>query len=60
MSAHTAKNPMIQSRQFKNGQELSVGQWQRICIARLFMKDAPIFILEYEGLLEGFLWYSYR
>lgn len=34
------------SRIFENGQELSLGQWQRICIARLFMKNAPIFILD--------------
>lgn len=36
----------ILSRLFKNGQELSLGQWQRICLARLFMKDAPVFILD--------------
>ncbi|MHC4646971.1 MAG: ABC transporter ATP-binding protein [Planctomycetota bacterium] len=34
------------SRLFKNGHELSIGQWQRICVARLFMKNAPVFILD--------------
>ena len=36
----------ILSKLFKNGQELSLGQWQRICLARLFMKDAPVLILD--------------
>jgi ABC-type multidrug transport system fused ATPase/permease subunit len=30
------------SKLFEGGQELSLGQWQRICLARLFMKDAPV------------------
>jgi len=34
------------SKLFKNGQELSRGQWQRICLARMFMKNAPVFILD--------------
>jgi ABC-type multidrug transport system fused ATPase/permease subunit len=34
------------SKLFKNGHELSRGQWQRICLARLFMKDAPVVILD--------------
>lgn len=36
----------ILSKLFKNGIELSHGQWQRICLARLFMKDAPVLILD--------------
>ena len=36
----------ILTRLFKDGQELSLGQWQRICLARLFMKDAPVFIFD--------------
>lgn len=36
----------ILSKEFKNGQDLSLGQWQRICIARLFMKDAPVLIFD--------------
>lgn len=34
------------SKQFTNGQELSIGQWQRICLARLFFKHAPICIFD--------------
>jgi ATP-binding cassette subfamily B protein len=36
----------ILSKEFRNGQDLSLGQWQRICIARLFMKDAPVLIFD--------------
>lgn len=36
----------ILSKLFKNGQELSLGQWQRMCLARLFMKDAPVFVFD--------------
>jgi len=36
----------ILSKLFKNGQELSRGQWQRMCLARLFMKNAPVFVLD--------------
>ncbi len=36
----------ILSRLFRNGQELSQGQWQRICLARLFMKNSPILIFD--------------
>ncbi len=31
---------------FKGGTDLSRGQWQRICLARLFMKDAPVILLD--------------
>nr|WP_309298477.1 ABC transporter ATP-binding protein [Streptosporangium carneum] len=33
-------------RRFKNGQELSGGQWQRIAIARGFHRDAPLLICD--------------
>jgi len=31
---------------FKEGEELSIGQWQKIAIARAFMRDAQILILD--------------
>ncbi len=34
------------TRTFTGGQDLSGGQWQRICLARLFMKDSPVFIFD--------------
>ncbi len=37
---------IILSRLFKNGQELSLGQWQRICLSRLFMKNPPVLVLD--------------
>jgi ATP-binding cassette subfamily B protein len=36
----------VLSRLFRDGHELSLGQWQRICLARLFMKDPPIMIFD--------------
>lgn len=33
-------------RWFKNGSELSGGEWQKIALARAFMRDAPILILD--------------
>jgi ATP-binding cassette subfamily B protein len=36
----------VLSKEFTGGQELSLGQWQRICIARLFFKNAPMLILD--------------
>ncbi|SDL62839.1 ABC transporter ATP-binding protein [Kriegella aquimaris] len=33
-------------RRFKNGQELSGGQWQKVALARAYMKDAAIMILD--------------
>ncbi|GII92731.1 ABC transporter ATP-binding protein [Sinosporangium siamense] len=33
-------------RRFKNGQELSGGQWQRIAVARGFHRDAPLLICD--------------
>jgi ABC-type multidrug transport system fused ATPase/permease subunit len=34
------------SRIFSGGQDLSGGQWQRISLARLFMKDAPVVVFD--------------
>jgi ATP-binding cassette subfamily B protein len=31
---------------FGNGTELSGGQWQRVCLARAFFRDAPIIVLD--------------
>jgi ATP-binding cassette subfamily B protein len=33
-------------KQFENGEELSLGQWQRIALGRTLFKDAPIMILD--------------
>ena len=33
-------------RRFKKGQELSGGQWQKVALARAYMKDADILILD--------------
>lgn len=33
-------------RSFDNGAELSMGQWQRVALARMFYSDAPIVILD--------------
>lgn len=36
----------ILSRHFKGGRELSLGEWQRIAIARAFQRDAQLLILD--------------
>ena len=36
----------ILGRMFDNGQDLSVGQWQRVAVARAFFRDAPFVILD--------------
>jgi len=33
-------------RWFRNGHELSLGQWQKIALARAFMRDAEILVLD--------------
>lgn len=33
-------------RMFMNGEELSMGQWQKLALARLYYSDAPIFFLD--------------
>ena len=33
-------------RRFKKGQELSGGQWQKVALARAYLKDADILILD--------------
>jgi ATP-binding cassette subfamily B protein len=34
------------SKRYKNGTELSTGQWQKIALARAFFKNSPILILD--------------
>jgi ATP-binding cassette subfamily B protein len=36
----------VLSKLFHEGCELSYGQWQRMCLARLFMKDAPVLVFD--------------
>ncbi|MCK5034602.1 MAG: ABC transporter ATP-binding protein [Candidatus Sabulitectum sp.] len=36
----------VLGRSFKGGQELSIGQWQKIALARAFIRNAPIVILD--------------
>ena len=33
-------------KRFKNGQELSGGQWQKVALARAYMKDAMVMVLD--------------
>jgi ATP-binding cassette subfamily B protein len=33
-------------RTFAQGQELSAGQWQKLALARAFVRDAPIVVLD--------------
>ena len=33
-------------RQFEGGRELSIGQWQRVAMARAFFRDAPLLVLD--------------
>ena len=33
-------------RWFQDGQELSIGQWQKVALARAFMRDADLLILD--------------
>lgn len=36
----------ILGREFENGHELSIGQWQKLAIARAFYEGAPVLILD--------------
>ena len=36
----------ILGRWFEEGQEISIGQWQKVAIARALYRDAPILILD--------------
>ncbi|MCK5133553.1 MAG: ABC transporter ATP-binding protein [Candidatus Sabulitectum sp.] len=36
----------VLGRSFKNGRELSIGEWQKIALARAFIRDAPIIVLD--------------
>ncbi len=36
----------MMGRMFENGQELSIGQWQKIALSRAFMRRAPVLILD--------------
>lgn len=40
------KYKQMLGRTFENGQELSVGQWQKIALARAYFKNAPVLILD--------------
>jgi ABC-type multidrug transport system fused ATPase/permease subunit len=33
-------------KEFRDGHDLSYGQWQRLCLARLFMRDASVLIYD--------------
>jgi ATP-binding cassette subfamily B protein len=36
----------VLGRWFKGGRELSIGEWQKMALARAFIRDAPIIILD--------------
>jgi ATP-binding cassette subfamily B protein len=36
----------VLGRMFENGKELSIGQWQKIALARAFMRSAPVVVLD--------------
>jgi ATP-binding cassette, subfamily B, bacterial len=36
----------MMSRAYDNGAELSVGQWQRVAVARAFFREAPLLVLD--------------
>ena len=36
----------ILGKQFENGEELSIGEWQKVALARSFMRDSQIIVLD--------------
>jgi ATP-binding cassette subfamily B protein len=36
----------ILGKRFANGEELSIGEWQKVALARVFMRDAQIIVLD--------------
>jgi ATP-binding cassette subfamily B protein len=36
----------ILGKRFENGEELSIGEWQKVALARAFMRDAQIIVLD--------------
>ena len=36
----------VLGRSFKNGKELSIGEWQKVALARAFIRDTPLVILD--------------
>lgn len=40
------KYETILGREFEEGEELSIGQWQKLAIARAFYEEAPVLILD--------------
>lgn len=43
------KYQTVLGRRFEDGVGLSLGQWQRLALARAFMRDAEIFSLQAKG-----------
>ena len=37
---------MLLGNQFKGGEELSIGQWQKMAIARAFYRDSPLILMD--------------
>jgi ATP-binding cassette subfamily B protein len=46
LSRLSAGYETVLGRQFEGGSELSLGQWQRLAVARALLRDAPILILD--------------
>ncbi|MDY7080334.1 MAG: ATP-binding cassette domain-containing protein [Chloroflexota bacterium] len=46
ISALTEGYETMLGRWFDDGQQLSVGEWQKVALARAFMRDAPLLILD--------------
>ena len=41
-----ASTDPVLGKWFENGEELSIGEWQRIALARAFLRDAQLIILD--------------